>query len=335
MPYKLQLADAQADIGLRNVCGCNTASPQFTALINEGTKRLIRRGEWFGQTQQAVFVFQGSSVTWPRYVGTTLGCRTQHHRGIRPRNMWYSFTGSFHNHHHAWHSDLVLEDAGEACTYNDITGTGQILQFNVDKAEDIGKTITIYGLDNNEQRLQQKVNGVWVDGMTLTAASPYVRSSTSVSWIESIVKQPMQGYSRLYQYDPVTNPTAPLNDLAIFEPNETNPTYRRSRILNYCNRWNQPNGSTTPLYNQMEVLVSMAFIPVASPLDFLMIDQLEVLKLAVQAIKAEEAEDTQTSELKWTQAIRELNFEDRKKMPDNMTSIYVNATLARCLNNPN
>ena len=79
----------------------------------------------------------------------------------------------------------------------------------------------------------------------------------------------------------------------------------------------------------------MAFIPVASPLDFLMIDQLEVLKLAVQAIKAEEAEDTQTSELKWTQAIRELNFEDRKKMPDNMTSIYVNATLARCLNNPN
>src|SRR6267154_518331 len=335
MPYsQKQLSDAQNDIGIKNVCGCVTSSPQFIALVNEVQKRLARRGDWYGMVQQAAFVFQGSSVTWPRYVGTIIGARSCHHRGIRPKNMWYSFTGSFHDNHHSWHADMTLEDAGQVCTYNDITGGGQILQFNVDLPQDYGKTITLYGRDVNNQPLQQQIAGVWQAGLTLTAVAPYVQTAIKIMVIDAIVKQPMQGISRLFQYDAVTNPTAPLIDLAFFEPNETNPTYRRSHIMNFHNRWHQPNGNTTPKYNQLEVLVKLAFIPVQFPQDFLLVEELEVMKLGIMAVKQEEAGNDSQAEVLWLKAIRELNFEDREKQPDNYTPIRFNSTMARPLHNP-
>lgn len=326
MAYQFQLKDAQNDIGLKNVSGVVSTSAQFIQLVNEVCRRLSRRGDWYGMTQTAVFVFQGNTVTWPRYVGTVLGARNCRSRGIRPQNMWFSFTGSYHHHHSNWHADLVLEDVGQVSTYNEITGggNGQLIRFYVEKPQDIGKKITLYGTAYGNQPLMQQVSGVWQNGLTLIAASPYASTAVNVINIESVIKDPMQGVSRLYEYDASSDT---MRDIGLYAPNETNPTYRRSRIVNFRNRWHQPTGSTTPIYSEIEVLVKLAFIPAVSPLDFLLVDNFDALKLGIQAVKAEEAGDVPTSEAFWLKAIRELNFEDRDKMPDMMTPIKVDAMM--------
>jgi hypothetical protein len=68
-------------------------------------------------------------------------------------------------------------------------------------------------------------------------------------------------------------------------------------------------------YMQFEALVKLQYIPVAMDNDFLVIDNLDALALAIQAIKAEETNDDDLAEKKWFKAIQDLNFELRDKSP--------------------
>jgi hypothetical protein len=334
MAYKLQLVDAQNDIGLQNVAGVVSTSPQFTQLVNEAQRRLIKRGDFFGLTQEAVFVFQGCYVVWPKYVGTILGARAGRRSGVQVTNMWYSFTGSWHRGHSHWHGDVVLQDAGETCIFSDITGggNGQYIQYYVQQPQDLGTTITLYGKSYGNQPLQQSVNNVWQDGLTLTAATPYVQSPGLITEIQSIIRQPTAGYATLYEYDTASNTNRLL---AVFGPNDTHPRFRRSCIVNYNNHWGcNPNNTTSPIYHQLEVLVKLEFIPVVNQWDFLLVDDFDALKFAIQAIKAEEAGDIQTANAFFLRAIAELNMVDRNKMPTWETPVSVMPLMGGRIRNP-
>jgi len=340
MAYKLQLLDAQNDIGIQNVCGVVAGTAQFTDLVNRAQRRLIKRGDFFGLTQEAQFVFQGCYIVWPRYVGTILAARFGGRHGSQVSNKWYSFTGSWHRHHHHWHGDAVLQDAGETCTFSNISGTdangqgtGQNIQYYVQQPADLGKTITLFGTQVGNQPLQQSVGGVWQDGLTLTAATPYAQTTQLVTEIQSIVRQATVGYATLYEYDSASN-THRL--LAIFEPTDTNPRFRRSCIVNFNNRLGcNANNSTTPVYHKMEALVKLEFIPVVNTWDFLLVDDLDALAFAIQAIKAEEAGDVQTANNFFLRAIAELNMVDRDKMPTWETPVSVLPLMGGRIKNPN
>lgn len=301
------------------------------------------------------FVFQGNHITWPKYVGTIIGAKAKCGQILTPRNQWYSFTGAWCGNSQQWSGGygagygwgsgygsnigtLILEDVGQVCMLNDITGTtGKNIRLYVEKTVDFGKKVIIYGTSIGNQPLME-INsaGEWQMGLTLTAKAGYFESSILVTEITNIVKEPMQGLSRLYEAfnGEITG------YLAVFDPNEVNPTYRRSKIVNYINYtfWNVngtcQNNSTTPIFNQVDVLVKLAFIPVVNPQDFLLVDNLDALKFAIQAVKADEANDLNTATGFWLKAIDELNFEDREKMPNNQTSIQVAATMSRPLYNP-
>jgi hypothetical protein len=74
---------------------------------------------------------------------------------------------------------------------------------------------------------------------------------------------------------------------------------------------------------RFEALVKLTYIPVVSDNDFLLIDDLDALAMAIQAVKAAEANDIQLAEAHFTRAIRELNFEDRNKSPSEQLSVKV------------
>jgi hypothetical protein len=341
MAYRTQLADAEQEISLLNISGYGAPSPQFTDLINRAQRRLIKRGNWFGLVQEAQFLFQGCYVVWPKYVGTILGAR-RGRGGVQVQNGWYSFTGSFHRHHSCWHGDAILEDAGETCTFADISagtpdangsGGGQYIYYYVQQPQDLGTTITLYGKQYGNQPLQQFVNGSWQHGLTLKAASPMVSTSVLVTQIESIIKQPTQADTTLYEYDAATN-TRRL--LCLMGPNDTHPRFRRSCIVNFNSRWGcQPaSTSTTAVYHSLEALVKLEFIPVVNSWDFLLVDDLDALTFAVQAIKAEEANDVQTANAMFARAISELNMKDRDKDPTWETPVAVHSTMGKRISNP-
>lgn len=327
MAYRFQLRDAKQST-LKNIAGACPDSQTFIDLVNEAQRRLLKRGNWSGTEWVFRFEIQGCHVTWPRFVQTVLGARFCHDKPAQIFNNHYSFVGA-HHHHHGWHSNAMLEDANPAPCYNDITSnTGKLVRYYVTKQVDLGKKITLYGAQYGGQPLQEQTNGIWQNGLTLTAAAPFVSTIVSVTRIESITREATAGPAYLFEYDPLTNL---VRDLAKFEPDETNPQYRRSKICNMHRGFRDENGRC--LYH-LDALIKLAFVPVNDDRDFLIVDDFDALKYAIQGIRADEAGDRATAESCILSGIRELNFTDRNNEPYDQTPVRVNVTDGGHIRNP-
>lgn len=336
MPFQYTLGDARNSRPLKNISGVCSTSDQFRDLINESIRRLLKRGDWWGTTQVVEFCVNGCHITWPRWVGTVEGVRFGEHRAGHVFNNWYRFVGP-HHHHMGWRSDAVLEDAGTAPCYNEISATdptapaGKLIRYNVVKPADLGKKITLFGRQFGAQPLQeQDANLVWQPGLTIAAATPFGTNATLITKIDGITREATQGMSYLYEYDPVTQV---VRDLARFDPNETNPRYRRSCIVNahHARSHKDLNGIC---WRNVEALIKFQFIEVVNDRDFLLIDDFDALKFMIQAIKKEEAGFTAEAEALILKAIRELNFTDREKLPDDTTPVRVQALQGHRITNP-
>lgn len=320
MSYKITLEQARQSIQLKSVSGLCSSSDEFVAILNEAMRRLDRRGGFFDtEVLVRLCVFNGC-VTWPRYVGTVLGLRFCNCSDTDIRNNWYAIMGP---RSCGFSSSHTTVDAGTAPCYNEITGdTGKNIRVYITKAEDAGKKITFFGIDPGGQPLQEKIGGAWQQGITLTLKAPFVQSSQLVQRITSVTREPTQANVLVYEYDPVT-PNS-MTDLALYEPSEVNPRYRRSKIQNF-NCLPSSCSTTDGVRNRtVEALVKLEFIEVVNERDFLPIDCLDAVKLAVAAIRLEEANQDEAAEGKWVKALRELNFQDRLKQPGNQTTVRVN-----------
>lgn len=317
--YRSQLQDARNDIGIKNVAGKCANSAEFSDLINRVTRRLLKRGAWWGSEVVVKLCVYGCDIVWPRYVGTVMGIRTCCGGQMEIKNNWYSILGPHHGHSIGWHSDLHMTDNGTAPCYSEISGnTGKFIRYHIVKNEDVGKTITFFGKQYGAQPLQELVNGVWQMGQTLIAVPPvappavsYTQTTTLVTKIEEVTRQATQGMTYLYEVDPTTGL---LRDLAVYEPNETNPQYRRSTIhgINALPSYTDSYGRKV---RTIEALVKLEFVPVVNDRDFLLVDDFDALAMGIKALRLEEADDAQNAEIYFTKAIRELNFESRNRNP--------------------
>jgi len=73
-------------------------------------------------------------------------------------------------------------------------------------------------------------------------------------------------------------------------------------------------------------------VPVKHPRDFLAISNFRALKLGIQAVKLEEANDDAAAQVKWLLAVKELNLEHDDEQPKKQEPIRIN--LGRVLTNP-
>lgn len=328
MPYKLTLQDARDSLALKSISGLCSGSEEFTAILNEAMRRLDRRGSFFDSEQLVRLCVYSGCITWPRYVGTVLGIRPCNCGPMEIRNNWYSIMGPSTC---AFRCTHTMHDAGTAPAYNEITGeTGKYLRAYITKLEDAGRKMTFFGIDPGNQPLQEKINGVWQQGITLTLQAPYIQSSQLVQRITSVTRETTQANVLVYEYEPAA-PNS-MTDLALYEPGETNPRYRRSIIKNFCSLPSSCPETDGVRYRTIEALVKLQFIEVLNDRDFLPLDNLDAIKLAIQAIRLEEANQDDAAEIKWVKAIREMNFEDRNKMPGQQTVVRVHAT--PCMSNP-
>lgn len=337
--YRYTLADARNSGALKRIAGVCSSSQQFTDLVNEATRRLLRRGDWFDTDFNLRLCVSGCIIAWPRFVGAIRGVRFAgcYNTGASVFNNFYSFVnplvawGNLYHNNYGTNSG-VLEDTNLAPVFNDISGTtGKLLRYYVVNYEDIGKTITINGTQYGGQPLQtQDSAGHFTNGINITAAAPYGTNAALVTRIDAITRQATTGLGYLYEYDPATGY---LRDLAVYQPGETNPRFRRSKILNKPVSFTQPDANGI-CWTNIDALVKVEFVEVQNPGDYLMLDNFDAIKFMIQAINAEDASDTQTSEARITQAIRELNFELRNKNPDQQTPVFVNAIMGGQLANP-
>lgn len=330
--YRKQLSDARANTGIRNIAGKCASSDEFADLINRVTERLMKRGSWWGTEVMVRLCTFGCEIVWPKYVATVRGIRTCAGQ-VDLRNGWYSILGpadcsgdwgGADSGSGAWggfgygaygNVNATAFDNDTSPVQNQISSnTGKLLRYAIVKPQDYGKTITFYGKQYGGQPLQElDSSGNWQMGLTLTAASPIAQTTVLVTRIDQVVREATQGMAYLYEYD---SATTLLRTLAVYEPNETNPQYRKSTIQNLGALPYNTDANGVKSWT-VEAMVKLEYFPVVNDRDFLLIDDFEAIKLGIEALQFEDARDFQQSEIAWKIAIRELNYESRNRNPGN------------------
>ena len=362
--YEKTLGDARADLSLKQISGVCSSSDEFVAYVNEVMQSLANRGGWFDLEQRITFKIRGTHIVWPSFVGTVLAVRFC--GGLATMsNQWFSFLNNGGSG--AWLADygyggslgvngfgngygggygsgggwlgngsgtgkngVVIEDDGTRPIYQEIANQGgMLIRYVVVNKNDYGKKITLFGQQYGSQPLQEQdpdeVTPATINGLTLTAVKPYAQTDIFVTHISSITREPTEGPAYLYGYDPSLNI---LLDLGSYLPNETNPRWRASRIVNLPRRISGNNTiqncpADECLFN-IEALIKTKLLPVMSDRDFLPISNFRALKLGLQAVIAEQANDDTLANVKWAEAVSELNREQGDKQPARNAPIRVN-----------
>lgn len=269
---------------------------RVASYTNEAIRRLLNKGLWAGCYGRFVVYTQDGCIVWPRMIETIESVATCFGVG-QVRNGWFEFLeGGFGLQSGgtdvtpwggAYYSGSNLLDRGNVCTYRELTHnlTSKIRIYPGD-ASDVGKTITIQGFDQNGQWIRTQYNGAWIDGETVAMAAPFATTTNYFTEITTVIRQPTNTVSRLYEFNTTTSVEI---DIAVYDPDETLPEYRKSQMPINCT---PTNGSTCGCTNDgtipVTVMAKLRHIPVANDNDLVIPPCADAVKLMVQAIRKEE-----------------------------------------------
>lgn len=290
-----------------NLCPTDTTG-QLTKTINSAAERLLYGGKWQGTYgRYRVCLTNTSCLTWPIEIETVENWalnRTPHD----VRNAFYEFLGNGPGlmGDNSCCNGWQLIDDGEAVSFDDPPcGANNKLAVycDTDEAVDSFLTLKYYRADSKE-KVRTQVSGTWIEGeqITLPAAGNYALSTFDVMprGLYGVIKPMTNGPIRLYTYDTVNAVYFPLS---FYEPNETLPVYRRSRIPGLKNI-NNTTGDCQR--TSVTVMAKFRFIPAVSNSDYVQIPHLDAIRLGCQAILREESNDLKGAMDYWALAFGAL-----------------------------
>lgn len=182
---------------------------------------------------------------------------------------------------------LQIVDRGEACAFDDVTGTGKKLAVYCDKTEDLGAVINLQYYDGSGQWVRTSYNGAWIDGENVALEKGtynYTMSTVAATGFIRAIKPVTNGMVRIYEY---TASTGIYKPLAYYQPSETIPVYRRYMIPNLDNECSCGTTSTCDS-KAVTVVGKLRMVPALTFNDFLIISSSEAIRLMCQAIHKEE-----------------------------------------------
>lgn len=310
------LGDMRGESSLVSVSGTCGTGQDFADKVNESCRRLLRRGDWLDATKLVFLCVYQGCVVWPRYI---LEIRKVNfcNRPVEVKAMGYQFMEG--NQKRCWNGlagpPAGLHATGQSAVLQDVMGEGRLIRAYARKRLDLGKTLTIFGLDNNNQPLQhQDANGNWVPGALVTLADPFGSTNTFVRKIDYVVKDETADIVDVYAYNSVTNL---LEDIAHYEPGETTPTYTRYQLNTH---WPfagssaiQPNccGQQRGLLAE----VKLRFIKAKYDTDLVLINA-DAIKQMFMCLKSEEAMDREAAREYEAAAVEILNRELEENQPE-------------------
>jgi hypothetical protein len=307
-----------------NIAGTCPGSDDFTSLVNEATRLLMRRGHWFNTVQKMQFCTYNNCLTWPRIVGTPLAINVNSHMPVL--NNWYSFMPmERQDYHSCCRGGPAITTENNSPVFNQIAcNKGMYIRHYPELQADVGKSVTIYGTDINGQTVRSlRTDGTYRDGVQLFTLIPFSSTSVRFRTVTRVLLDEMVGTNRLYQYDPDNNV---LLDMALYQAGETNPTYRTTHLRGCVG---SVLGNGTGCTTQITALIKQQFIPVKYDSDLVQIDNMDALKLVVQAIKSGEAYTPEEREKYIMLGVKEMNLELNDKYPLNQIPVQIN-TFGSC-----
>ena len=287
-------------------------SDAFLQSLNEATEKLLRRGDWDGTVLPVQLCVVGSCIVFPRWCGEIRKvsvCKNN----MPVKNMWFnmldyerrgcggsgwgSWFGAGWNNWIGGNGTLIGN--GRSPVFQDILGEGRTVRAYPRCQADIGKTLTIFGTDNNGQTLtHQNSDGTWSNGAIINLLLPFGSTSTFVRHIDYVLKDETQCPVDVYGYDAANDV---LEDCAHYESTETNPDFARYKLAAGCS-----SGACCP--KSIVALVKLQFVPVKADTDLVLIENLSMLKNMMTSVKFAEAGDIANARQYEAEAIREGNL---------------------------
>lgn len=339
MSTRLTLSQLQAPASrIQKVLGIPALDPRFTALANQAQIELLERPEkWWGSIQTYLVCAIDENFTWPRQFAAIEQfsvCGSP----VPVRNQWYEFqsNGPGRGRHcvdpagpngglwRDWNLEAV--DRGTACCFSDIIPAGKKIAVYVDVAEAAGASILLQGYDDNGNWIRTNPGGTWQDGETLAVSvSGPVYSVSNFSALTGTQKPPSNGNWRLYEY---TVATGSQRALAVYEPDETVPMYRRSHVrglkhVNCCSSSSSSSSSCPP--KTILVVAKMAHIDMVNPTDYAVIQSIPAFKEMMQAIQKQDDGFFDDARKLETSAIARLQAQLKHFTGDPQVTISVNS----------
>lgn len=267
--------------------------------------RLLPKGKWVGTLARYQICANFACFSWPRAIETIEAFAICNGPGT-VRSGWYEFADF------GWgqiHSDYCvgnqLIDRGHAPAFDDITGTNKKIRVYCDLSVDVGKSILLQGYDENGNWIL--TNNGETNGEEVVLAMPYVDTDNLFTGLTGVQKEVTKGNVRLYELNTSTSAQKPL---AIYEPDETLPEYRRSLVPGLTNRGVCCGTDASECEKKtVTVIAKLKFIPVVNETDWVMIGNVPALKDMCQSIQKREDNLIAEALAYEASAVRELEAE--------------------------
>lgn len=305
------LADAKdPSSGISRVLNLDPDDPRYVAYINEAQQRLITRMKSWGTVTRYQICVTNGCLTFPREIAA-IEAISVCNSPITIRNGWFEFLengpglqGDGSGSCSSCGCGMDLIDRGRACLFSDIIGINKTVKVYADVAESATAVILLLGYDENNNWIRTETSpgsGVWQDGEYVSISTTPQTSTHIFTKITGVQKPITQGFVRLYEYD-----TTLLTQraIAVYEPDETRPDYRRSVIPGLS----QVSGGACET-KTITANVKLDFIPARNDTDFLVIGNLPAIKDMCQSIRKKE-NNLLAESAAWEQSAKyELNME--------------------------
>lgn len=297
---------------IARIAGVAPSSQDFIDVVNEASEMLLNRGDWLGTVVPIRVCATKGCATFPRYVGKVRKINVCN-SPMETHNIFWSFlpkdayncsTGCAAS----WlGGSCSMIDQSRVPTYQDIWGEGRYIRVYITDMRDVNKTITFFGVDNNGQPWSEK----------LTLANPYVQTQSFVRRVGRVLKDQTVGRLICNGYYAATGS---IEELATYEPSETNPSLLRVRLnIPSCSGSCSSSSTDCPTAQPLAALVKLRFVPAQVDSDLVLIESKIALKNMIQSIRCGEQGDTSGKATFEAAAIRELNLGLWNEGDDQMT----------------
>lgn len=320
--------------------GYAACDARFLRLLNSAQQRLGDMGKWWGTYATLRTCVTAGCITWPRSVKTVLGMNVCGY-GVPIRNSWYEYqlyraaprTGE------CGCDATELLDRGIVAQHTDFTGLSKVRIYPT-TATDAGKRVLLQGKDANGATIRTLDGSVWVDGEYVTIASPFVES------VSQFAAPGLTGVQKPYTNGTLTVTavnvaTTVQTQVAIWEPSETAPAYRRTflnQLPRMCRDYESQSGCTSGCRDTgngcvaaatactnivVDSIVRREYVPAVVDSDWLFISNLAGLKHMMRAIRKHDQNEYQQAEVETQLALRALRNEVEAYSPSTQTQVNV------------
>jgi hypothetical protein len=311
-------AQAKASNELITACGnCNT-SAEFAEYINNGTERLMYRGDWPGTELPIHLSVKRGIVTMPRQVGAVRKMNVTR-RYVPVFNDMYAFmpwnwSSCGFTSWLGWIDPLApsFTQYGTSCTFDQPSTDTCVLQVS-GISDDFGAILQFFGTDPQGNALRtDNGDGTFSNGISLSV-SALTTGTVLVKYVGQVVKPKTQGPISLYAFDTSTGIQTPL---AVYDPSDTNPSFAQYNLHAAC--------CNTSVTWSAVAQVKLKFIPVEADTDLILIPNLHALALFIKGMRFADSGDRANALAYQADAVKELNLQLADVSPDEQTPIQIN-----------